>query len=247
MDIPVVNMIVRAGIVAKIVLFVLLIFSIVSWAVVIGRFRYLGWARKMHNRFRERFTGIAKLTDIEAFDPAIIGSPLGQVGKAGSVEYKRILNDAQTHTGVKDWSFFLESQFQMAKEKLEAEFGVGSRKLDRSVFVLALISSCAPFVGLLGTVWGIMDSFFEIGQQGSASLPVVAPGIAEALIATAIALAVAIPAVFFYNYFNHQVERIEDDMDDQKDGVLLKMKRDILSLLYSSAPRIGQSAGVTAK
>ena len=100
------------------------------------------------------------------------------------------------------------------------------------MFFLAIISSVAPFIGLFGTVWGIMDSFFEIGNQGSASLPVVAPGIAEALVVTAMGLAVAIPAVFFYNYLIHKIERIEEDLDDFKETTLSRLKREMMSLLY---------------
>jgi biopolymer transport protein TolQ len=85
---------------------------------------------------------------------------------------------------------------------------------------------------LLGTVWGIMNSFFEIGNQGSASLPVVAPGIAEALVVTLVGLAVAIPAVLFYNYFIHRVERIENEVGEFKNILFSHVKRDILSVLY---------------
>jgi biopolymer transport protein TolQ len=99
-----------------------------------------------------------------------------------------------------------------------------------------MISSIAPFMGLLGTVWGIMNSFYEIGNQGSASLPVVAPGIAEALITTVVGLAVAIPALFFYNYFNHRAERIENEMDEFKDVLLVRVKREIFNLLYTERP-----------
>jgi biopolymer transport protein TolQ len=107
------------------------------------------------------------------------------------------------------------------------------RSLDRGIVILAIASSVAPFLGLLGTVWGIMDSFFEIGNQGSASLPVVAPGIAEALVVTAIGLAVAIPAVLFYNYFVHRVDRLENEMDDFKNMLFSHLKRDIFNTLYS--------------
>ena len=78
-----------------------------------------------------------------------------------------------------------------------------------------------------------MDSFFEIGNQGSASLPVVAPGIAEALVVTAIGLAVAIPAVLFYNYFAHRIDRIENEMDEFKNLMFTHLKRDIFNTLYS--------------
>jgi biopolymer transport protein TolQ len=245
MDIPVVAMIVRAGWVARVIFIILFIFSIVCWAVVINRFFYLGWAKKMHKSFRARFNDMAKLTDIESFDATVLRSPLGMVGKAGTAEFRRIIADAQAHGGVKDWSFFLQNQFSMAAEKMQTELSAGVTKLDKALFILAIIASSAPFTGLLGTVWGIMDSFFQIGQQGSASLPVVAPGIAEALIATAFALAVAIPAVFFYNIFNHRVERLETEMEDVKDLISLRLRREILNMLYGSKQH-ATSGGNTA-
>jgi biopolymer transport protein TolQ len=182
--------------------------------------------------FITRISGMGKLSDMESVDAKLLASPLGLVGKAGAAEYRRILTDANSHTGVKDWSFFLENQFAMAREKMETEMGASVTQLDKGIFMLAIISSSAPFIGLLGTVWGIMDAFFEIGQQGSASLPVVAPGIAEALIATAVALAVAVPSVFFFNWFNHRIERMEEEMNEQKDTLLRRLKQEILSLLY---------------
>jgi biopolymer transport protein TolQ len=125
----------------------------------------------------------------------------------------------------------------MASERMESEISSRMRTLDSGLSMLAIISSVAPFLGLLGTVWGIMDSFFEIGNQGNASLPVVAPGIAEALITTIVGLVVAIPAVFFYNHFVHSVERIEDELYEAKDMLLLRLRRNIFKLLYGGTPK----------
>jgi biopolymer transport protein TolQ len=245
MDIPIVQMITRASAVARIVLILLLIFSVVSWAIIFNRFAYIRWAKKMHRLFIAKLSGLSTVADIDKIDGKMLTSPLGQVGKAGAAEYARILRDSHSHTGVKDWSFFLQNQFAMASEKLQTEMGASVTKLDKGVFMLAIISSSAPFIGLLGTVWGIMDAFFEIGQQGSASLPVVAPGIAEALIATAVALAVAVPSVFFFNWFNHSIERIEEEMTEQKDTMLLRIKQEILNLLYGNKNRANSvGAGV---
>jgi biopolymer transport protein TolQ len=98
-----------------------------------------------------------------------------------------------------------------------------------------MISSIAPFLGLLGTVWGIMNSFYEIGSQGSASLPVVAPGIAEALITTIVGLGVAIPALFFYNYCNHKAERAADDMEEFKELLVVRLRREIFSAFFAES------------
>jgi len=158
-------------------------------------------------------------------------NPLGRLGSSGVSEFNRIMADMR-RLGGRDPSFMLQSQFSMAEERLESVCTGIVSTLDRGVFLLAIVSSISPFLGLLGTVWGIMNSFFEIGNQGSASLPVVAPGIAEALIATLAGLAVAIPALFFYNYFNHRAERIETDVDEFKTMLLARIKREALLDLY---------------
>jgi biopolymer transport protein TolQ len=102
-------------------------------------------------------------------------------------------------------------------------------RLSRSLSFLATTGSATPFIGLFGTVWGIMASFQEIGLRGSASLAVVAPGISEALVATAAGLAVAIPAVVFYNYYNNELTNIENDMQGFSADFLNLVERDFLS------------------
>jgi biopolymer transport protein TolQ len=158
---------------------------------------------------------------------------MGQLAKIGSDEYHRILDDARSHTKVKDWSFFLEAQFTMAKERLDNAFAGIVKPFDRGVYLLAMISSISPFIGLLGTVWGITNSFYEIGKQGSAALQVVAPGIAEALITTIAGLIVAIPALFFYNYCNNKAEQAADDVEEFKDRLVVRVRREIFGAFFA--------------
>jgi biopolymer transport protein TolQ len=165
-------------------------------------------------------------------DRTLLGSPIGRLGTKGVGEFKRILDDSTSHTGIRDWPFFMQNQFAIALERIDTAFSEMSRRLDSGLILLAISSSVCPFLGLLGTVWGIMDSFYEIGNQGSASLPVVAPGIAEALVVTLVGLAVAIPAVLFYNYFVHRVDRVENEIDEFKSLMFSHLKRDVLSVLY---------------
>ncbi len=234
MNIPVVLMIVRSGWVARIILLLLAMFSLLTWTIIFNRYFYLNKIKGLNKKFREFFDKISSFTQIKNADKKIIQCPLGKLGKTGFSEYKRILEDAKSHTAVQDWSFYLQNQFTMASERVSSvATGIGS-KLDRGVFLLAITSSIAPFLGLLGTVWGIMNSFYEIGNQGSASLPVVAPGIAEALITTIVGLAVAIPSAFFYNVFNHMAGRVEDEMDEFNDHLLLLLKRELFNLLYGN-------------
>ncbi len=236
MSIPVLEMIVRSGFMGKLIIGLLILFSLASWAIIFSRLFVLNRISAGNKRFRRKYEAIQRLSEIDKMSHHDLDTPMAQLGRATSVEYRRILEDAQSHTGVKDWSFFLQNQFTMAKEHMESALTGLVAPFDKGVFLLAMTSSIAPFLGLLGTVWGIMNSFYEIGNQGSASLPVVAPGIAEALITTIVGLGVAIPALFFYNYCNHRAERIEDEMEEFKEVLVVRLKREIFNLLYTEAP-----------
>lgn len=233
MNIPVIDMILRSGTMGKIIVCILLALSLWSWALIVARVASLKKIMKANRTFRKRFADVKSLPDIERVSSAELATPMGQLAKTGADEYERIISDARSHTKVHDWSFFLESQFTMAKERLDSALSAISAPFDRGIFFLAMISSIAPFLGLLGTVWGIMNSFYEIGSQGSASLPVVAPGIAEALITTIVGLAVAIPALFFYNYCNNTAEKAVDDMYEFKELLTVRLRRDIFSAFFT--------------
>jgi biopolymer transport protein TolQ len=232
MNIPIVDMVLRSGWAARAILIILGFFSVMTWAVIFNRFYFLGGATKKNGLFLRKYAGCATIPELEKIDKNLLSCPMGTLGMKGVKEYRRILADSHSHTGVRDWSFFLQSQFAIALEQLDAVYSELSRKLDVGLILLAISASVCPFLGLLGTVWGIMNSFFEIGNQGSASLPVVAPGIAEALVVTLVGLAVAIPAVLFYNYFIHRAERIENEIGEFKNLLFSHVKREILSVLY---------------
>jgi len=236
MEIPVLSMILRAGWVGRIIIIILLAFSLLTWAVIINRLLALGKIKRGNKSFSRRFAGMGAISDIENLDHGILTAPMAQLGRRGAREFKRILDDAQSHKGVKDWSFFLQNQFNITAEHMESTFSSLIGAFDKGVFLLAMVSSIAPFLGLLGTVWGIMNSFYAISNQNSASLTVVAPGIAEALITTIVGLAVAIPSLFFYNFFSHRAERIEYEMDEFKDILLARIKRDVFVMLYADQP-----------
>lgn len=232
MDIPVLHMIERSGWVARIILLLLGIFSITSWAIIFNRLMYYKQITGLNRRFRFFFEGITHFGQIEKADRELDNGQLGKLGRLCLAEYKRIISDAQIHSGVKDWSFYLQNQFYMVSERINAASVELASHLTYGLALLAIITSVAPFLGLLGTCWGIMNSFFEIGNQGSASLPVVAPGIAEALIVTIVGLSVAIPSIFFYNWFVHKVQQIESEIDEFGDQLVLRLKREIFDLLY---------------
>jgi biopolymer transport protein TolQ len=224
-------MIMHASWAAKLVLLILLFFSVMTWMIIVSRLYFIKSAVRGNRAFKKRFDRLDRLAELDRMDKKILSNPLGRVGSIGVSEFNRIIADVR-RIGSRDSSFILQNQFSMAEERVES-FCIGIvSTLDRGVFLLAIVSSISPFLGLLGTVWGIMNSFFEIGNQGSASLPVVAPGIAEALVATLGGLAVAIPALFFYNYFNHQAERIETDIDEFKALLLARIRHEVLLDLY---------------
>ncbi|NLG19219.1 MAG: MotA/TolQ/ExbB proton channel family protein [Fibrobacter sp.] len=230
---PVIDMIIRSGWMGRLIIFLLVLLSFITWAIIFSRLYVLSKVNGGNKSFRHKWASLGKLSDVEKLESKLAGSPLGQMARRGSLEMKRILEDARSHTGVKDWSFFLQNQFTMAADHLESILMSLIAPLDKGVLMLAMTSAIAPFLGLLGTVWGIMNSFYEIGNQGSASLPVVAPGIAEALITTIVGLMVAIPALFFYNYFNHKIEKIENEMDEFKELLTVRLKREIFSMLFT--------------
>lgn len=232
MDIPVIAMIERSGWIARVILLLLAIFSVLTWSIIFGRLKYFSQVKKLNRRFREKFDSSTALTELENLDKRLEQCPMGIMGKTSLSEYRRILSDARADTGVRDWSFYLQNQFQMASERIESVSSSAGAHLGRGLVLLAIISSIAPFMGLLGTVWGIMNSFYEIGNQGSASLPVVAPGIAEALITTIVGLGVAIPSLFFYNILSHGAGRVEDELDEFSGHLLLRLKREIFGLLF---------------
>ncbi len=216
-------------------LLVLAVFSLTSWGIILNRFFSLAKVRKFNHLFSSSFSKMTTILAINKGDETELKSPMGKLGIVGMREYSRIVTDAKEHKGaITDWSFYFQNQIFMAQEQLEAESGRLTRKQDWGLYLLAVISSSAPFLGLLGTVWGIMNSFFAIGEQGSASLPTVAPGIAAALLTTIVGLVVAIPAVVFYNVFLHKVERIQDELDEFNDRFMLRLKKELFHLLYAS-------------
>ena len=232
---PLIEMLRRSDMVTVVILTLLAIFSIVSWAIIVNRFVYLSSVRKLHKKFIKSFKSLATLSDLPQTDKDLLLTPMGEIATLGLQEFRRIGADTKAHKkGVTDWSFYFQNQLAMVQEKLGSDLGRLSRRLDWGLYLLAVISSTAPFMGLFGTVWGIMNSFYAIGEQGSASLPVVAPGIAAALVTTIIGLSVAIPAVIFYNVFNHKVQRIEDEMAEFGDLLHVQIKQELFNLLFGS-------------
>lgn len=194
-----------AGLFARFILLVLSLFSVVSWAIMVERWLALGRARRDIRRFLEESRKLRNGADLAAFAIRNPENPLGRIALAGQREIANRRRGGETDAGAP-----VLSAVQRAMEVAALE---ESARVESRLGFLATTGNVSPFIGLLGTVWGIMDAFMAMGLRGNASLPVVAPGIAEALVTTAAGLAAAIPAVIGYNYFLGRVRALSLSMD----------------------------------
>jgi biopolymer transport protein TolQ len=201
------------------VLVLLVLFSIVSWYIIAYKYFYLRRAHSQSQRFLDAFWHSKRLDAIYQTAEEYRRAPISQVFKAGYVELTKIKNDKRT-----DAQAWL-GDMQSIERALERAQLAEMTHLESMIPFLATTGSAAPFVGLFGTVWGIMNAFKNIGVQKSASLATVAPGIAEALVATAIGLMAAIPAVVAYNYFTRRVKVQAAQMDTFQSDFLNIIKR----------------------
>lgn len=210
-------LVLHASLAAQLVLGILLLFSAISWGIILYKFWQFGHASRQSSSFLEVFRKSSKFSEVQSVCRTLSASPLVGLFQSGYTELNSQLRSSTTPDGVKPAPAAgrptLKSLDAVDRALLRAS-AVEMTKLERRLTFLATTASISPFIGLFGTVWGIMSSFQQIGAQGSSSLGVVAPGIAEALITTAAGLFAAIPAVYFYNYFTNRVKHFAADMDD---------------------------------
>ncbi|MCB0327949.1 MAG: protein TolQ [Bdellovibrionales bacterium] len=216
MKINLIDLISDADIVVKFVILVLILFSVISWDIILKKYLYLKRAHKNSLKFQEFFASQSNLA--KAFDKAkkINANPVAQMFMAA---YSEIRKEHHEQSLIKDLTKVdqIERVLEVAKQRELS-------KLESRISFLATSGSAAPFIGLFGTVWGIMNSFLSIGEMGTTNLAVVAPGIAEALIATAIGLFAAIPAVMGYNYSVQRIKSIVREMDNFSNDFLNAIK-----------------------
>lgn len=213
----IVSLVADASPLTKIVLLILLLFSAVSWAIIL----YKTWIYRRAERHSATFLSVfrksSKFSEVQAVCPTLTASPLVGIFQSGYAELNAQLRTEKSPDGTKPPAPAgrptLKSLDAVDRALLRATT-VELTKLERRVPFLATTASITPFIGLFGTVWGIMMSFQGIAASGVTSIGVVAPGIAEALIATAAGLFAAIPAVYFYNHFTNRVKNFAAEMDD---------------------------------
>jgi biopolymer transport protein TolQ len=197
----IVDLVSETGPVAKLVLAILFAFSVISWAIILTKWSLLRRARVQSGRFVRAFRKAQRLQDIAAVADQFKPSPLVGVFEGGYEEYKR-----QAGAGALRLNAVQRGMQIGASEEIT--------RLERNVPWLAITAAVTPFIGLFGTVWGIIDAFHGLGTAGAATLRAVAPGISEALITTAAGLAAAIPAVIAYNLIGSSIREFAARGDD---------------------------------
>jgi biopolymer transport protein TolQ len=215
----IVELVTRSSPISKIVLGLLVLLSVVSWSIVLHKLWTFRKLQQQSASFTDVFRRSSKFSEVQAVCRSLHDCPLVGLFQAGYAELSAQLRPAAaasegagTATQAAA-SPTLKSLAAIDRALMRASV-VEMNKLEHRIAFLATTASIAPFVGLFGTVWGIMAAFQGIGQTGSTNLGVVAPGIAEALVATAAGLVAAIPAVYFYNLLSHRVKLFASEMDD---------------------------------
>lgn len=203
MQVSVWELVLRAGPVAKTVIGLLLLFSLVSWTIIFAKWNSLRKARITNSSFLRAFRKSSDLQQVALVCEQYPSAPLVSVFGFGYEEVARQIEKRKRLTN---------------KPAIERALQMGTSEevtiLERHLNWLATTATVTPFLGLFGTVWGIIDAFQALSLAASASLRAVGPGIADALVATALGLGAAIPAAVFYNYFGHIIREIGARMDD---------------------------------
>jgi len=220
-----VGLLLGTGLVVRIVLLILIGFSVLSWTIIMFKFFQIYKANSESERFMDlfwkskRFDAIASQVDRFGASPltVLFNEGYGELGKFVEGRAKTDTSILSTDLGG------IENVSRALRRATNSEI----TRLEKYTTFLATTGSTSPFIGLFGTVWGIMTAFEGIGKTGSASLAVVAPGIAEALIATAIGLVAAIPAVMAYNHFQHKIRVLIKDMDSFSTEFLNIVQRNV--------------------
>jgi len=241
-DIDLLHMVANAGLMVQFVLLLLLFFSITSWAIIIIKYRYLRKAIKESILFTEFFWKSKDFSDAFKKARQLYGCPVARIFRVGYLELRKLSlsgdtgksEEPQKHESGTQEPEVLSLSSKVAgtdnlQRSLRRAINTETTRMMQMVPFLATTGSTTPFIGLFGTVWGIMNSFHGIGLRGSASLAVVAPGISEALVATAAGLATAIPAVIAFNYFMQKIRIIESELQSFSSDFLNIIERDILS------------------
>jgi biopolymer transport protein TolQ len=210
-----------------IILTILVVMSLVSWGIMVNKYRLFKEVNLQTKKFSGLFSRSPQISDLLGQVKNFRLTPLSAIYSAGIREADAVM-EAKNHTGglPENKRKLEEDDFNIVNLMLDKTIAEEVGKLEKYVVFLASTANSAPFLGLLGTVVGVMDSFWAIGERGSASLTVVAPGIAEALLATIVGLAAAIPAVIGYNWANNKLKFISDRANNFGLELMARLKKD---------------------
>jgi biopolymer transport protein TolQ len=217
----------ESGAVVKIVLLLLVLSSVLSWTIILQKWKELKLVSEANEKFHHFFKSSNSISDIQREATENHNSTMSLMFRKGYEELGKVGEKLSASKQGSIGAYFSEYGFQALERALKTGYNISNDKMDNRVATLASIGSITPFIGLFGTVWGIIDAFTGL-SQGGGSIEAVAPGIAEALVATAVGLAAAIPAVWFYNFFNNQITRINSQMETFSQDFLNLIERSIL-------------------
>jgi biopolymer transport protein TolQ len=209
---------------AKAIIVCLMVFSIIAWSVMIAKAIQMRRAKRLNQFFTAEYRNQKQVLDV--FDRRVQadGCPMFTVYNSGSIELDARLKSPdggrKRHVSLKG--------MEHVKRTLENSVAQESLKLESGLILLAIAVSGAPFLGLLGTVWGVMSTFGHVAQQGKADLATMAPGVAAALITTVAGLLVAIPSMFGYNWLVHNLRVLTVELDNFAQDLVSKMETEYL-------------------
>jgi biopolymer transport protein ExbB/TolQ len=216
----------KATLEAKAIIVFLLIFSVIVWSVMISKAIQMRRARKLNYYFNEEFRSQKKVLDIFDRKLHVEGCPLYEVYQTGSVQLDARLRGATGERAKQNVSL---KNMEHVKRALENTVAQESLKLESGLILLSIAASGAPFMGLLGTVWGVMSTFAGIAQQGAATMAAMAPGVSAALSTTVAGLLVAIPSMFAYNWLVHNLRAFTVELDNFAQELVSRMETEFLA------------------
>jgi biopolymer transport protein ExbB/TolQ len=211
---------------AKAIIVCLLVFSVVVWSVMVSKAIQMRRARKLNRYFNEEFRSQTKVLDIFDRKLHVEGCPLYAVYQVGCVQLDARLRGPGGERNKQSVSL---KNMEHVKRSLENTVAQESLKLESGLILLSIAASGAPFMGLLGTVWGVMSTFSGIAQQGSATMAAMAPGVSAALSTTVAGLLVAIPSMFAYNWLVHNLRAFTVELDNFAQELVSRMETEFLA------------------
>lgn len=225
----VVELVLGTGPVVQAVLWSLVAFSVGSWGIILYKLRQISLARRESHRFISVFWESKNLATIHTASVGMARSPVAQVFRAGYQELLRLTRAKRQAVGAEGGFSTELGGVDNVTRAMKRQANVELTKLEAGITLLATTGSTCPFIGLFGTVWGIMTAFLGLSAAHSSNIQAVAPGIAEALITTAVGLVAAIPAQVFYNYLTSRVHVLATEMENFTSEFLNIAERHFLS------------------